>query len=531
MNTVGTDVLRFDRFELDLGRCWLRVGDRTIDLRPKAFAVLQLLAENVGHLVSKDTLHQTVWPGVATSDDSLSQCIHELRQFLGDNDHRVIRNVSRRGYVLDVRGMPEDTVTARETEQEKEPALEPLSPDAPPPGRPSIAVLPFINISADLDQEYFADGIVEDITTALSRINLLFVIARNSCFIYKGRSVPAPEIGRELGVRYLLQGSIRRSGKRVRIAAQLINALSATLLWADTFNGTTDDIFDLQDKVSERVVGAIVPKLDQAEIDRALRKPTANLDAYDIYLRGLFTIRSRSPEANDKALSLWRKAIELDGNFALAYAMAAFCLCRRKGEGWVVDREEHVAETRALSHQAVRHGKDDAAALSFAGFALAFVTGELDDGADLIDHALDLNPNFAQGWYLGGWTKLYRGELDAAIERQARALRLSPVDPNAYMMNTVMAHAHFFACRYEEAAAWARRALQQQPDFQSALRISSAIYALDGRQAEARAMAARLRTYHPHLRLGNVRDVLGPYRDPSHLSKYVGALRRAGLPK
>ncbi|MGC1576759.1 MAG: winged helix-turn-helix domain-containing protein [Beijerinckiaceae bacterium] len=527
MGTVGTELLQFDRFELDLGRCCLRVSGRSIDLRPKAFVILKLLAENAGHLVSKDTLYQTVWPGLAVGDDSLSQCIHELRQLLGDNDHRVIRTVSRRGYVLDAHNMP----AARETGQEYEPALELLSPDTPPPGRPSIAVLPFVNISGDPDQEYFADGIVEDITTALSRIGLLFVIARNSCFIYKGRAVPAPKIGRELGVRYLLQGSIRRSGKRVRIAAQLINALSATLLWADTFDGTFDDIFDLQDKVSERVVGAIVPKLDQAEIDRALRKPTANLDAYDIYLRGLSAIRSRSREANDKALSLWRKAIELDGDFALAHAMAAFCLCRRKAEGWVVERDAHAAETRTLAYQAVRHGKDDAMALSFAGFALAFVAGDLDDGADLIDQALNLNPNLAQGWYLGGWTKLYLREPDAAIERQARALRLSPVDPNSYMMNTVMAHAHFFACRYEEAAAWVRRALRQQPDYQSALRIGAAIYALNGRQADAQAMAARLRTHHPHLKLGNVRDVLGPYRDASHLSKYVGALRRAGLPK
>jgi TolB-like protein len=528
---LGPKMMKFNEFSVDLGKSCLSKGGREVPLRPKTFEVLLQLASNAGRLVRKQDLAEAVWPNIAVSDASLVQCIRELRQKLGDTDHRLIKTLSRRGYRLDAQSMPEDAVAARETGQENEPALEPLSPDTPLPGRPSIAVLPFINMSGDPDQEYFADGIVEEITTALSRIGLLFVIARNSCFIYKGRTVPAPQIGRELGVRYLLQGSIRRFGKRVRIAAQLINASSATHLWADTFDGTIDDIFDLQDKVSERVVGAIVPKLHQAEIDRALRKPTASMDAYDIYLRGLSAIRSRSPEANDKALSLWRKAIELDGDFALAHAMAAFCLCRRKAEGWVVDREAHAAETRALAQQAVRHGKDDATALSFAGFALAFVAGDLDDGADLIDQALKLNPNLAQAWYLGGWTKLYLGEPDAAIERQARALRLSPVDPNSYMMNTVMAHAHFFACRYAEAAAWARGALRHQSDFQSALRIGAAIYALEGRLADAQAMAARLRTHHPHLKLGNVRDVLGPYRNPSHLSKYIGALRRAGLPK
>jgi TolB-like protein len=529
MEEFDRKVLKFSHFSVDLARGCLRKGQNEVSLRPKTFEVLIHLASNAGKLVRKEELADVVWPNVTVSDASLVQCIRELRQKLGDDEHHLIKTVSRRGYLLDVPTSTSDIASGQDPEAAKTTAAEFPSSALPLPDRPSIAVLPFTNLSGELEQEYFADGIVEDIITALSRMRWLFVIARNSSFTYKGRTVDAKQVGRELGVRYLLEGSVRKSVNRVRIAGQLIDASTGTHLWADRFDGALDDIFDLQDRVTESVVGAIEPKLHQAEIERAMRKPTASLDAYDTYLRGLARIRNRSNEANDEALALWRTALALDPEFALAYAMATFCYCRRKGEGWITQQD--VAETRRLARRAVEFGKDDAGALCFAGYALAFVVGELDDGAAFVDQALILNPNLAHAWHWGGWTKLYLGEPDAAIGRQARAMRLSPVDPSIYMMQSATAHAHFFAGRYREASSWARMALREQPDYQSALRIAASSYVLDERHEEAREMMARLRQGHPALRLANLRNVLGPYRQVEYVSKYEDALRKAGLPE
>ena len=264
------------------------------------------------------------------------------------------------------------------------------------PDKPSIAVLPFQNMSGDPEQEYFADGIVEEIITALSRMRWLFVIARNSSFTYKGRAVDVKQVGRELGVRYVLEGSVRKAANRVRITGQLIDASTGAHLWADRFDGALEDIFDLQDQVTASVVGAIAPKLEQAEIERAKRKPTESLDAYDYYLRGMASFHQGTREANDEALPLFYRAIELDPDFASAYGMAAWCYAQRKMNGWVTDRAQEIAETARLARRAAELGKDDAVALCAGGFALAYVVGDLDDGGAMIDRALVLNPNLAR---------------------------------------------------------------------------------------------------------------------------------------
>jgi TolB-like protein/class 3 adenylate cyclase len=248
------------------------------------------------------------------------------------------------------------------------------------PDKPSIAVLPFENMSGDSEQEYFADGIVEDITTALSRLRWLFVIARNSSFTYKGRAVDVKQVGRELGVRYVLEGSVRKAGKRVRITGQLIDASTGAHLWADRFDGELADVFDLQDQVTASVVGAIAPKLEQAEIERAKRKPTESLDAYDYFLRGMAAFRQFSKPSNEEALALFSRAIELDPDFASAYGMAARCYLQRKGFGWVTDREREIAEAERLARRAAYLGREDAVALGNAGLALVVVVGDLDDG-------------------------------------------------------------------------------------------------------------------------------------------------------
>ena len=399
------------------------------------------------------------------------------------------------------------------------------------PDKPSVAVLPFTNISGDPEQEYFADGMVEEIITGLSRLRWLFVIARNSSFTYKGRAVNVKQVGRELGVRYLLEGSVRKSANRIRIAGQLIDTSSGTHLWADRFEGAIEDVFELQDQVTASVVGAIAPRLEQAEIDRARRKPTESLDAYDLFLRGQANIYKWTREGNEEALRLFYNAIELDADFSAAYAAAADCFSGRKGFGWVIDQEQEVAEARRLARRAVQLGKDDATVLCDAGYALAYVARDLDDGAAFVDRALLINPNLAWGWSASGWVKVWFGEPDRAIERFGHAMRLSPIDPALFGMQQGMASAHFFAGRYDEALSWAKMALREVPSSHPALRIAAASCALGGRGEEAKRLVARLLVIDPALRISNFQNVIGPYRQPEHLAKYKDALRKAGLPE
>jgi TolB-like protein/class 3 adenylate cyclase len=405
----------------------------------------------------------------------------------------------------------------------------PARPALALPDKPSVAVLPFQNMSGDPEQEYFADGIVEEIITALSRMRWLFVIARNSSFTFKGRAVDVKQVSRDLGVRYVLEGSVRKAANRIRITAQLIDATSGVHLWAERFDGGLEDIFDLQDQITARVVGEIAPKLEQAEIERAKRKPTESLDAYDYFLRGMANVHQWTRAANDEALRLFYKAIELDPGFASAYGMAAWCYIWRKLNGWVIDRAQETSEGARLARRAVEVGKDDAVALSRGGHALAWFIRDLDNGAACIDRALVLNPNLAAAWNLSGWVRAYRGELDLAIEHHARAMRLSPLDPILYNMHVGTAFAHFLAGRYDEAIRWANRALSEQPNYPAANRILAASNALAGHMSEAHEAMAHLRELDPSLRVSNLKEVF-PLRRPEDLAKFAEGLREAGLP-
>ncbi len=398
------------------------------------------------------------------------------------------------------------------------------------PDKPSIAALPFQNMSGDPEQEYFADGMVEDIITALSRFRQLFVIARNSSFVYKGRAVDVKQVSRDLGVRYVLEGSVRKAANRIRITAQLIDASTGAHLWAERFDGGLEDIFDLQDQVTARVVGEIAPKLELAEIERAKRKPTESLDAYNYFLRGMANVHQWTRATNDEALRLFYKAIELDPEFAAAYGMAAWCYIWRKLNGWVVDRTKETSEGARLARRAVELGKDDAVALSRGGHALAWFAHDLDNSAAFLDRALVLNPNLAAAWNLSGWVRAYRGELDMAIEHHARAIRLSPLDPILYNMHVGTAFAHFLAGRYDEASGWANRALREQPNYPAANRILAASNALAGHLSEAQEAMAHLRELDPSLRVANLSEVF-PLRRAQDLAKFVEGLRKAGLPE
>jgi TolB-like protein/class 3 adenylate cyclase len=399
------------------------------------------------------------------------------------------------------------------------------------PDKPSIAVLPFTNMSGDPEQDYFADGMVEEIITALSHFRELFVIARNSSFTYKGRAVDVKQVGRELGVRYVLEGSVRKSANRVRITGQLVDTATGAHLWADRFDGGLGDIFDLQDQVTESVVGAITPAVEKAEIERAKRKPTDSLDAYTLYLRALARLYQFARQANDEALRLFNSAIELDPDFASAYGRAASCYIWAKGEGWIVVTANEIAEVTRLAQRAVVLGKDDAFALAASGFALAYVVRDLGVGAALIDRALVLNSNLAEAWNFGGWVKNWLGEPESAIERFARAMRLSPLDPRVMAIRSGTAHAHFFLGRYDEAASWAAMALQDKPDHQAGLRIDAASNAMAGRPEQARKAVARLQQQNPALHVSTLKHVLGPYRRAEDVSRYEEGLRRAGLPE
>jgi TolB-like protein/class 3 adenylate cyclase len=400
------------------------------------------------------------------------------------------------------------------------------------PDKPSIAVLPFQNMSGDPEQEYFADGIVEDIITALSRFKALFVIARNSSFTYKGRAVDVKQIGRELGVRYVLEGSVRKAANRVRITGQLADTATGTHLWADRFDGGLGDIFDLQDRVTESVVGAIAPAVEKAEIERAKRKPTESLDAYAFYLRGLAELNQfASLRAYEEALRLFSRAIELDPDFASAYGRAASCYAYAKGFVSISEAANEIAEVTRLAQRAVELGKDDAITIAASGWALAYVVRDLGLAANLIDRALVLNSNLAEAWFWGGWMKNWLGEPESAIERFARAMRLNPLDPRVTGMRSGIAHSHFFLGRYDEAASWAAMALQDNPDYQPGLRIDAASNAMAGRVEQAHKAVTRLHRLNPALRISNLKNVLGPYRRAEAFSQYEEGLRQAGLPE
>jgi len=406
----------------------------------------------------------------------------------------------------------------------------------PLPDKPSIAVLPFQNMSGDPEQEYFADGVVEDIITALSRLPSLLVIARNSSFTYKGRAVDIKQVGRELGVRYVLEGSIRRAGNRVRITGQLIDADTGNHLWADRFDGALDDIFELQDDISGSVANAVAPKLEHFETQLAMRKPAQSLGAYDLLLRARAVYQGNSwhpaggPAAVDKAHRLLLDALVLDPEYGAAHAAAALTFCIRKANHWVVDQAREIAETDRFARAVGRFGADDPVALCTAGHALAFVVRDLDSGIHYTDRALALAPNFAVANLYGGFVCIWRGDTELAVARLTRAMRLSPLDPMLFAMHDILAHAHFYAGRYQESVRSAQAALANHPDDTIALRILAASHALAGEEVEAQRAIEKLRLLVPTLRVSNLREVLGPYR-PEALARQEEALRKAGLPE
>jgi len=521
----------FEDFVLDQERRELTLRGQVVAVGPQTFDLLLYLVSNRDCVVSKDDLLKAVWSGRIVSESTISSHINAVRKAIGDTgeEQRLVRTVARKGYRFVGR------VNVDNSKQARQPGIDEHATSRQPPSsalllpdKPSITVLPFQNLSGDPEQDYFADGVVEDIIVALSRIRWLFVIARNSSFTYKGQAVDIQGIGQTLGVRYVLEGSVRKCGNKVRITGQLIDATSGTHIWAERFEGLLDDIFELQDQIADSVVGAIAPQLERAEIERAKRKPTESLDAYDYYLRAMAKLHSGTREAIADALPMFNTAIELDPEFASAYGMAAWCHFWRKLNGWMTDRPAEIAEGTRLARLAVTLGRNDAVALTRGGHALAHLAGDVDGGIALLDRARLLNPNLAPAWFLGGVLRALRGETEGAIKDLAHAVRLSPVDPEMFRMQIGMSLAHFFAGRFDLATQWAEKALGNLPNLLAPVALVAASYALSGQMDKAKQAMRHLRELDPLLRVSNLRDWL-PIQRAEDLARFAQGLRRAGL--
>jgi adenylate cyclase len=437
-----------------------------------------------------------------------------------DLGEQALKNIARSVRVYRVRlGTAERTPTTVPIE---------VAPVLALPDKPSIAVLPFANMSGDPEQEYFVDGMVEEIITDLSRIRWLFVIARNSTFIYKGQSVDVKQVGRELGVRYVLEGSVRKAAGRVRITAQLIDAETGAHLWADRFDGSLEDVFDLQDKVAISVVGVIEPTLRQAEIERSRRKRPDSLDAYDLYLRALPFAFTAMPEDADKALALLDEAIGLEPGYAAAHAIIAWCHEQRYLRGGMHEQTKNLALHHA--RQAIAAGVDDAAALATAGFVIAGVDHDYETAINAFDRSFALSGSSALALGFSSIVRAWKGDNEMAVGQGETAIRLSPYDPLIYLPYVGLAYAHFASGRFEEAAAAASGAIQSNPRFSIPYALRAAAFASLGRLEDANAAVQRLLEVQPGITT-TAAMLSARYANPESLASLGKALRQAGLPE
>jgi adenylate cyclase len=432
-----------------------------------------------------------------------------------DIGEQLVKNIARPVRVFRVTAPSRDQATA------------PAKPTLALPDMPSIAVMPFQNLSGDPEQEYFADGIVDDITSALSRTGWLFVIARNSSFTYKGRAVDMRQVGRELGVRYVLEGSVRKAGGRVRITGQLVEAATGYHVWADRFEGDVADIFELQDRITECVVGAIEPSLQMAEIKRARAKPTDSLGAYDLYLQSLEQHYRVTKPASDVAVSLLHRALELDPGYSLAKALLADVYVSRRN-GWGTPEEADIG--LALAREAIATSRDDPLTLRWASWALVFFGQDIDQALVTLDRAVTLNPNSAQVLGAAGWAYCWSHQPQIAIDYFQRAMRLSPLDPQLAQILTGLGTAYLTAGQTERALPILIRAVKENPNYASGFRFLILVLTRLGRHDEARAAASRLLEIEPNYRIS--RDSrIRPWIDPAFVAEFEAAQLQAGLPE
>ncbi|MCA1533488.1 winged helix-turn-helix domain-containing protein [Bradyrhizobium sp. NBAIM03] len=519
----------FEDFALDADKRELRRGIDAVSVTPQAFDVLLYLIRNRQRVVSKDDLISAIWGGRAISDAALATRLNAARAAIHDagDQQRLIKTLQRKGFrfigsVQEIGGQDDAAVPND--------ALQPSTPAPAPSDKPAIAVLPFQSMPARPEQEYFADGLVDDIITTLSRFRTLSVIARNSSFTYKGKAVDIKRVGQELGVRYVLEGSVRKGGSQLRINAQLIDVATGAHLWADRFEGALGNVFDLQDQVALHVVGAIAPEVDRAEIDRASRKRTGNIDAVTAYYRGLPHIRfPTTPQNNEAASRHFEQAIALDPSFAPAYGGAATCIAWRRANNWPGDFVEDNAQVLQIAERLKELGADDAMALTVVGFLLFWFALDLNGGVELVERAIHFNPTYGPALHARGLIRGWQGESDAAVADLELALHLSPRDPFNYNAMLGLALAHHNAGRHAEAGEWADKAVRAfPPAFNVGMAQAILCYVGAGRLDDAQRLMAEILRRSSGSRRSTV---AAPHYSPKLRAELLEAMIKAGLPE
>jgi len=515
----------FEEYAFDTDRRELHHGANVVAVAPQVFDLLDYLIRNRQRVVSKDELINAIWNGRSVSDAALTTRLNVARSAIGDSgeEQRLIKTLPRKGFRF-----VGSLLEARESggAATADISIERPKPTLPLPDEPSIAVLPFTNLSSDPDQDYFADGVVDEIITALSRFKSLFVIARNSSFTYKGKVVDIKQIGRELGVRYVLEGSVRKAGGKVRIIGQLIDAATGTHLWADRFEGDLSDVFALQDEVTGRVVSAIRPKVLQTEIDLAARRPN-NLSAYDLCLRAITHLYSWTRGGSAEALRLVSRALELDPRYGFAATLAGSCHLVNVLQGWAADPKSETAEGFRILRLALSIDGNDSDALSVLGRAIASLSGDFDTAREMVDLAVASNPNAAYAWGHRGWTYQLAGQPEEAIRSYERVIRLSPFDPFLSSTFTGMSVAFVSLGRFDEAIAAAKKAISMNHTFSRPYLCLAAALAHLGREAEARETVARLLKLKPNFHISKWMARGGRWEAQT----FIDGLRKAGLPE
>ena len=520
----------FDNHTLDTDRRELRRGSMPIAVEPQVFDLLIYLVQNQHRVVSKDDLIASVWGGRIVSDSTLTSRINAARKAVGDSgeDQKLIRTVPRKGlrFVGAVRIQPNGADPAHAIGPQPNGINEQSRPALPLPDRPAIAVLPFINMSGDVEQEYFSDGISEDIITALSKLRWFFVIARNSSFVYKNKAVHMKQVAAELGVGYVVEGSVRRGGDRVRITVQLNDVATGSHIWAERYDRDVADVFAVQDEITEAIVAAIEPQLYAAENFRAQRKPPNSLDAWDLVMRALSHYWRVTRQDNVVAQALLEKATAIDPNYGQALGVLAASHTFSAHMGWE-DRQTAVSIAERAALTAILADSED----PWAHYALGHVylfTRRFDDSLAEFDLALRLNPNFSLAQGYDGLALAYCGRWEEANVAARRALRLSPRDPFSAIYYGIAAYAQFVGRNYAEAMRLSREGIRQRSDFVGAHRVLTAAAGMAGRTDIASVALQELRRAQPNISLAWIASQM-PIKLEADREHYLEGFRRAGL--
>ena len=514
---------------LDTDRRELRRGCDPVAVEPQVFDLLVYLVQNRDRVVSKDDLIASVWGGRIVSDSTLTSRINAARKAVGDSgeEQKLIRTIARKGLrFVGAVGTQSDGAAPAHAAGPPDELHEKSRPALPSSDRPAIAVLPFLNMSGDPEQEYFSDGITEDIITALSKLRWFFVIARNSSFIYKGKAVHMKQVAEELGVGYVVEGSVRKGGDRVRITAQLNDVATGSHVWAERYDRAFADVFAVQDEITEAIVAAIEPQLYAAENFRAQRKPPDSMDAWDLVMRALSHYWRVTRQDSIVAQALLEKAIAIDPNYGQALGVLAASHTFSAHMGWAdMATAAPIAERAALA--AIRADSEDPWAHYALGNVYLFMR-RFDDSLAEFELALRLNPNFslAQGYY--GLALAYCGRWEEADEAARRALRLAPRDPFSAIYTGIAAYAQFVARNYDEAMRLAREAIRQRSDFVGGHRVLTAAAGMAGQAEVATAALQELRRAQPNISLAWIANQM-PIGQDAEREHYLDGFRRAGL--